>query len=73
MPIDWERIVVEHGQMVLQTAMRIPGHPADAEDVVQDVLMEVYSRTPSDVRNWGGLPIHRASSISIALPSIWLR
>ena len=53
MPIDWERIVVEHGQMVLRTAMRILGHPADAEDVVQEVLMEAYSRTPTDVRKWG--------------------
>ena len=65
MPIDWERIVVEHGQMVLRTAMRILGHPADAEDVVQEVLMEAYSRTPTDVRNWGGLS-PQADGLSIA-------
>jgi RNA polymerase sigma-70 factor (ECF subfamily) len=52
-PIDWERIVVEHGQMVFQAAMRILGHTADAEDVAQEVFMEVYSHVPADVRNWG--------------------
>jgi RNA polymerase sigma-70 factor (ECF subfamily) len=41
---DWDRIVREHGPMVYTTAWRILGQAADAEDVVQDVFMEVFRR-----------------------------
>lgn len=51
---DWERIVREHGPMVFTTAWRILGQAADAEDVVQDVFMEVQ-RVRVRVRCWPAL------------------
>ncbi len=51
---DWERIVREHGPLVFATAWRILGHAADAEDVVQDVFMEVQ-RLRVRVRCWPAL------------------
>jgi RNA polymerase sigma-70 factor, ECF subfamily len=52
----WERIVHEHGPMVFGTAWRILGHAGDAEDVVQDVFLEVHRLwTQRPVRHWGGL------------------
>lgn len=51
---DWERIVREHGPMVFTTAFRILGQAADAEDVVQDVFMEVQ-RVRVRVRSWPAL------------------
>jgi RNA polymerase sigma-70 factor (ECF subfamily) len=53
---DWDRIVREHGPMVYATAWRILGHAADAEDVVQEVFLQVHQlsqQTP--VRYWVGL------------------
>ncbi|MFL5244375.1 MAG: RNA polymerase sigma factor [Gemmataceae bacterium] len=52
----WERIVHDHGPMVFGTAWRILGHAGDAEDVVQDVFLEVHRLwTQRPVRHWGGL------------------
>jgi RNA polymerase sigma-70 factor (ECF subfamily) len=51
---DWEKIVREHGPMVFTTAWRILGQAADAEDVVQDVFMEVQ-RVRVHVRCWPAL------------------
>src|SRR5262249_11043292 len=48
------RIVREHGPMVYTTAWRILGQAADAEDVVQDVFMEVQ-RVRVHVRCWPAL------------------
>jgi RNA polymerase sigma-70 factor (ECF subfamily) len=52
---DWECLVREHGPLVYNTAKRILGNAADAEDVAQEVLIEAHrlgqSRT---VRHWGG-------------------
>ena len=42
MATDWDRIVREHGPMVYGTAWRILGRAADAEDVVQDVFLQVH-------------------------------
>jgi RNA polymerase sigma-70 factor (ECF subfamily) len=41
--------------MVFATAWRILGHAADAEDVVQDVFMEVSQRVGLHVRCWPAL------------------
>ena len=63
--IDWDRIVREHGPLVFGTAWRILGNAADAEDVVQDVFLQVH-RMPADqpVRCWPAylrrLAAHRA-------------
>jgi RNA polymerase sigma-70 factor (ECF subfamily) len=51
---DWDRIVREHGPMVYTTAWHILGQAADAEDVVQDVFMEVQ-RIRVRVRCWPAL------------------
>jgi RNA polymerase sigma factor (sigma-70 family) len=52
--IDWESIAAEHGRMVIQTAMRVMGNAVDAEDVCQEMFLELISKAfPVDVRNWG--------------------
>lgn len=54
--IDWDRIVREHGPGAFATAWRILGHAADAEDVVQDVFLEIHRmQKAQSVRHWGGL------------------
>jgi RNA polymerase sigma-70 factor (ECF subfamily) len=53
---DWDRIVREHGPMVYATAWRILGNAADAEDVVQDVFLQVHQlQKTGPVRYWVGL------------------
>jgi RNA polymerase sigma-70 factor (ECF subfamily) len=50
---DWDRIVREHGPMVYGTAWRILGNAADAEDVVQDVFLQVHQlQQKHPVRYW---------------------
>jgi RNA polymerase sigma-70 factor (ECF subfamily) len=40
--------------MVVQAAFRVLGNAADAEDVAQEIFLEVVSRGPrGQVRNWG--------------------
>ncbi len=51
--------------MVFQTAFRILGCAADAEDVTQDVFIEAFSQTTSnEIDNWGAwlrrLAVYRA-------------
>ena len=56
MVTDWERLVREHGPMVFRTAWRILGHAADAEDTVQEVVLEAWRmRQAEAVDNWGGM------------------
>ena len=56
MATDWDRIVREHGPMVYGTAWRILGNAADAEDVVQDVFLQVHQlQRVHPVRCWGAL------------------
>ncbi len=40
--VAWNEIIDEFGPMVYRTALRIVGQAADAEDVVQEVFLEVY-------------------------------
>jgi len=56
MSTDWNDIVRRHGPMVFGTAWRILGHAADAEDVVQQVFLEVFHlQKRQAVRHWGVL------------------
>ena len=44
-PTDWlEALYVEHAAMVVQTAFRVTGNPADAEDVLQTVFFRLARR-----------------------------
>jgi RNA polymerase sigma-70 factor, ECF subfamily len=58
---DWDRIVTDHGPMILRLACRILGHGPDAEDVVQEAFLEGYQvAQDQEVGNWGGLFSHIA-------------
>ncbi|MFN0052935.1 MAG: RNA polymerase sigma factor [Planctomycetales bacterium] len=53
---DWESIVRTHGPMAFDTAWRLLGNVADAEEVVQDALMDAFRlHSQRTVDNWGGL------------------
>jgi RNA polymerase sigma-70 factor (ECF subfamily) len=58
---DWESIVRMHGPMAFDTAWRLLGNAADAEEVVQDALMDAFRlHAERTVINWGGLLRHLA-------------
>jgi RNA polymerase sigma-70 factor (ECF subfamily) len=42
METAWEEFVKTHAQAVLDSALRVTGNLTDAEDVAQDVFMEVF-------------------------------
>jgi RNA polymerase sigma-70 factor (ECF subfamily) len=44
---DWDRIVEAHSARILGTAYRLLGNEADAEDVAQEVLLELFRKLPS--------------------------
>jgi RNA polymerase sigma-70 factor (ECF subfamily) len=53
---DWDRIVHDYGPLVFAAAWRILGHSADAEDVVQEVFLQVHQMHQADpVRCWPAL------------------
>jgi RNA polymerase sigma-70 factor (ECF subfamily) len=53
---NWTRLVREHGPLVYRTAWRILGHTADAEDVVQDVFLQMHQwEQTRPVRSMPGL------------------
>jgi RNA polymerase sigma-70 factor, ECF subfamily len=58
---DWESIVRRHGPMAFDTAWRLLGNAADAEEVVQDALLDAFRlHAQRAVTNWGGLLRHLA-------------
>jgi RNA polymerase sigma-70 factor, ECF subfamily len=51
--IPWSELVEEHGPAVYGVALRIVGQSADAEDVIQEVFLEVHRLWKSRrVVNW---------------------
>lgn len=59
---DWQALLDSHGPMVHRTARRILGRDADAEDVVQEVFLEVFQRQAlCEARNLPGL-LHRMAT-----------
>lgn len=54
--VNWPSIVCAHGPMAFNTAWRILGHVADAEDVTQESLLDAFQlHARGEVHNWGGL------------------
>ena len=52
----WESIIRTHGPMAFDTAWRLLGHTADAEDALQDALLDAHQfQSRQNVENWGGL------------------
>jgi RNA polymerase sigma-70 factor (ECF subfamily) len=52
----WESILRAHGPTAFDTAWRLLGHAADAEDVFQDAMLDaVRLRARQPIDNWGGL------------------
>jgi RNA polymerase sigma-70 factor (ECF subfamily) len=45
--VDWERIVAQHSRHVLGTAYRLLGNESDAEDVSQEVFLELFQKLPA--------------------------
>src|SRR4029079_9929010 len=53
---SWETIVQEHGQMAFAAAWRVLGHAPDAEDAVQEALLDAFHLHRSqNVASWGAL------------------
>ena len=62
---NWDEIVDQHGPTVFRLAKRILGHGPDADDVVQEVFLEVFRlRAKREIRSWAGflqdVATHRA-------------
>jgi RNA polymerase sigma-70 factor, ECF subfamily len=63
---DWESIVRAHGPMAFDTAWRLLGDAGDAEDVVQEALLDAFRlHSRRTVVNWGGLLRHLAACRAI--------
>ena len=53
---SWESVVWEHGQMAFAAAWRVLGHAGDAEDAVQEALLDAFHLHRSQhVASWGAL------------------
>jgi RNA polymerase sigma-70 factor (ECF subfamily) len=63
---NWQSIVRAHGPMAFDTAWRLLGNAADAEDVTQDALLDAFElHRRQSVDNWGGLLRHLATRRAI--------
>jgi RNA polymerase sigma-70 factor, ECF subfamily len=52
----WDEIVTDEGPIVVRLVRRIVGPGTEAEDVAQEVFLEVFLlHQKEEVRNWGGL------------------
>jgi RNA polymerase sigma-70 factor (ECF subfamily) len=53
---NWSSIVRSYGPVAFDTAWRLLGNVADAEDVVQETLLDAFRmHAREDIDNWGGL------------------
>lgn len=53
---DWDKIVNEHGPIVIRAATRILGNSTEAQDVAQDVFLQVFKLwKKQSVGNWAGI------------------
>ncbi len=53
---NWDEIVDQHGPAVFRLTRRILGPGPDADDVVQEVFLEVFQfRQREKIDNWAGL------------------
>lgn len=53
--MDWQSIVQAEGPMAFTTAWRILNDVADAEDAVQEALLDAFqARRRASIGNWGG-------------------
>lgn len=53
---DWQRLLAEHGPDVYRVAYRILRRGEDAEDCLQEVFLEIFSRGDAPaVENWSAL------------------
>jgi RNA polymerase sigma-70 factor (ECF subfamily) len=43
-PAAFERLIAQHGTMLYRVALRVVGQPQDAEEVVQEALLNVYEK-----------------------------
>lgn len=54
--IDWKDLLARHGPMLCRTACRILGQPEEAEDCLQDVILELLGREkPLLAHNWAAV------------------
>ena len=43
-PAAFERLIAQHGTMLYRVALRVVGQPQDAEEVLQEALLNVYEK-----------------------------
>ena len=61
-PIDWQRIIDKHGQVVWRTAYRLLGSYADASDCFQETFIcALEIRRNGHIRNFKALLTHLAT------------
>jgi RNA polymerase sigma-70 factor (ECF subfamily) len=62
----WESILRTHGPMAFDTAWRLLGHTADADDAVQEAFIDAFKlHSQQTIDNWGGLLRHLATRRAI--------